>query len=205
MFYSTQCCTFSLSLSFSSIFFFFLSKFMAFSGQGHKKRISWNFQSVSTSTIDVFPSYRDVQSSMGQGQEHEYNLGHILWHMPKHHVFTIRIDANHSNSSLVHFVGWLFPAFQTLPNIHVDMVSGVQPLGGGGGGRRSHAPPPSISICEPNKVQQFPFQTSGILLLTGVQKFHYFYHVRYNFWIIYSGFSFFLTTQGKQITSSWIS
>ena len=178
MFYFTQCCTFSLSLSFSSIFFFFLSKFMAFSGQGHKKRISWNFQSVSTSTIDVFPSYRDVQSSMGQGQEHEYNLGHILWHMPKHHVFTIRTDTNHSNSSLVHFVGWLFPAFQTpanqrLPNIHGDMVSEVQP--------------------------------SGILLLTGVQKFHYFYHVRYNFWIIYSGFSFFLTTQGKQITSSWTS
>ena len=31
-----------------------------------KIKISWNFQSVSASTIDAFPSYKDVQSAMGQ-------------------------------------------------------------------------------------------------------------------------------------------
>ena len=93
-----------------------------------KIKISWNFQSLSTSTIDAFPNYKDVQSTMGQGQEHKYNLGHILWYMPNNHFFTIRTDTNHSNSIFVHFVGWLFPAFQTLanqrlPNVHVDMIS----------------------------------------------------------------------------------
>ena len=39
--------------------------------------------------------------------------------------------------------------------------------GGTGGG---HDPPTSIS--EPNKVQQFHFQTSGIFLFTSVQKLH---------------------------------
>ena len=34
-----------------------------------------------------------------------------------------------------------------------------------------HAPP-LISNFEPNKVQQFLFQTSGILLLTGLQKLY---------------------------------
>ena len=61
---------------------------------------------------------------------------------------------------------------------------------------------------ELNKVQQFPFQTSGILLLTGVQKlcdqkFHDFYHLCYNFRIIYGGYLFFLTTYRKQIISRW--
>ena len=32
--------------------------------------------------------------------------------------------------------------------------------------------PPSTSIFEPNKVQQFQFQTSGIMLLMGVQKLY---------------------------------
>ena len=35
------------------------------------------------------------------------------------------------------------------------------------------------------------------------QKFHNFYRVCYIFWTIYGGFSFFVTTQGKQITSHW--
>ena len=34
-----------------------------------------------------------------------------------------------------------------------------------------HAPPLPL-ISEPNKVQQFQFQTSGILLSTGVQKLY---------------------------------
>ena len=58
-----------------------------------------------------------------------------------------------------------------------------------GGGREAgdyvHPPTPTSS-SKPTKVQQFPFQTSGILLLTGVQKlydqkFHDFYHVCYIF------------------------
>ena len=65
---------------------------------------------------------------------------------------------------------------------------------GGGVGVGGHSP--STSSSKPNKVQQFPFQTSGILLLTDVQKlydqkFHDFYHACCNFWIICGGFSFF--------------
>ena len=70
---------------------------------------------------------------------------------------------------------------------------------GGPGGPCPPSPPTSNS--EPNKVQQFPFQTSGILHQVfrnyTDQKFHDFYHICYNFWIIYGGFSFFLTTYGK--------
>ena len=55
------------------------------------------------------------------------------------------------------------------------------------------------SISEPNKVQQFQFQTVSVILFTGVQKLYgpnilHFYRVCYNFWIIYGGFSFFLST-----------
>ena len=42
--------------------------------------------------------------------------------------------------------------------------------GAGAGGRGGHAPPPPpTSISEPNKVQKFQFQTSGMLLFTDVQ------------------------------------
>ena len=37
-------------------------------------------------------------------------------------------------------------------------------------GAKEACPPTSIFV--PKKVQQFPFQTSGILLLTGVQKLY---------------------------------
>ena len=50
--------------------------------------------------------------------------------------------------------------------------TGAYPPGklGGGGGQGRHGCPTSIS--EPNKVQQFHFRTSGILLFTGVQKLY---------------------------------
>ena len=109
------------------IFFKFLFYFVYFifeSGYGLfraiKIKISWNLQFVSTSMIDPFPSYK---VTMGQGQEHKYNLGHILWHMPKYHFFTIKIDTNNSNSSLVPFVGWLFPAFQTIVKLEAPKYS----------------------------------------------------------------------------------
>ena len=43
-----------------------------------------------------------------------------------------------------------------------------------GGGKEEWAgdPWPSTLISEPNKVQQFQFQTPGILLFTGVQKLY---------------------------------
>ena len=45
---------------------------------------------------------------------------------------------------------------------------GVATWGGGGGrgGQRGHEPPTSFS--EPEKIQKFQFQTSGILLFMGV-------------------------------------
>ena len=89
---------FTFLLSFSSILFIFEPVYDLF--RATKIKISQNLQFVSTSSIDAFPSYKDVQNTMGQGQEYKYNLGHILWHMLNHHFFVIRTDTNHSNSSL---------------------------------------------------------------------------------------------------------
>ena len=44
--------------------------------------------------------------------------------------------------------------------------------GGGVGGEGARGPWPHTSISEPNKVQQFQFQTAGMLLFTGVQKLY---------------------------------
>ena len=47
------------------------------------------------------------------------------------------------------------------------------PMGLTTGGEQEGIPPPPIpstSISQPNKVQQFQFQTSEILLFTGIQK-----------------------------------
>ena len=64
---------------------------------------------------------------------------------------------------------------------------------------------PFTLMFKPNKVQQFQFQTSRILLVLRNymgQKFHHFYHLYYNFCPIYNGFSLFQTTQAKQATLS---
>ena len=64
---------------------------------------------------------------------------------------------------------------------------------------------PFTLMFKPNKVQQFQFQTSRILLVLRNymdQKFHHFYHLYYNFCPIYNGFSIFQTTQAKQATLS---
>ena len=56
-----------------------------------------------------------------------------------------------------------------------ETYKGVATKGGGGGGEDkvgARGPWPPTSISEPNKVQQFQFQTSGILLFTGVQKLY---------------------------------
>ena len=47
---------------------------------------------------------------------------------------------------------------------------GVATGGGGGEGTGGHGP--STSIFEPNEVQQFQFQISGIFLFTGFQKLY---------------------------------
>ena len=66
-----------------------------------------------------------------------------------------------------------------------------------------------MSTSELAKVHQFfSFKHQGYFFLRvfrnySDQKISRFYRARYNSWIIYSGISFFLTTQGKQITSRW--
>ena len=76
----------------------------------------------------------------------------------------------------------------------------------GGGGQDGHGPPNSIS--EPNKVQKFQFQTSGILLFTDVQKLYrpeisqflpYMLQFLNNLWRLFI-FSNFI---GQQITLRW--
>ena len=72
-----------------------------------------DFQSVFISIIDTFPWIQ---------------LGRFLLHITNHLFFTMRISTKHSNSILVHFVGWLFYALQTLanqwlPNYHINMIS----------------------------------------------------------------------------------
>lgn len=79
-----------------------------------KIKITWNFQSASTSTIDSFPSYKDVQSTMGQRQEHKYNLGHILWHMSNHLFFSIELIRITAIAVLSILLVASFSAFQTL-------------------------------------------------------------------------------------------
>ena len=63
-------------------------------------------------------------------------------------------------------------------------------------------PPPNLN-SETKKIQQFQFQTSGIIIFTSIQNLYDFYHVCYKILIIYGGIPFFLTTQGKQINSCW--
>ena len=74
----------------------------------------------------------------------------------------------------------------------------VRYIATGEGGQGGHAPPPPspTSVSKPNKVQQFQFQTSGILLFMGFrnymdQKSHDFYRVCNNFWTISGAFHFF--------------
>ena len=58
----------------------------------------------------------------------------FLLHTANNLRFTLRIKANHSNSILVHFVGWLFHALKTFanqwpPSYHINVIcSNVLPL-----------------------------------------------------------------------------
>ena len=77
-----------------------------------------------------------------------------------------------------------------------------------GRGKEGWAGGPWTSISEPDRIQQFQFQISEILLFTDVQKLYgpkisRFYRVCYNIWTIYGDFSFFLTIQWKYITPRW--
>ena len=67
-------------------------------------------------------------------------------------------------------------------------------LANGGREGRGIMPPTPTSISAPKMVQHFQFQKSEICFLWMFrnyrdQKFHDFYHVCYNFWKIYGGFS----------------
>ena len=66
-----QCLT--VLFKFSSIFvILFVASLMAF----------LDFQSVFTSLFEAFPSCKDVQSAVGQGQKHGYNHGDFYWTWP---------------------------------------------------------------------------------------------------------------------------
>ena len=51
---------------------------------------------------------------MGQRQEHKYNLGHILWHMPNHHFFSIELIRITATAVLSILLVASFSAFQTI-------------------------------------------------------------------------------------------
>ena len=72
--------------------------------------------------------------------------------------------------------------------------------GGGGGMGAMSIPSPPPSIPEPKKVQTFQLRMFRIYT---DQKFQNFYCVCYNFWTIFVGFSFFLTTWGNRSLHVW--
>ena len=80
---------------------------------------------------------------------------------------------------------------------------------GGWEGRGEHIPPlPPLQFLSPKRSHSFSFKHQKycflrVLLNYMDQKFHYFHRACYKFWTIYSDFSYFLTTQVKQITSRW--
>ena len=97
--------------------------------------------------------------------------------------------------------GWLISR-------NADHQQGRSHWGGDQGGACPPYPPtPFTSISKPNKVQQFLFQTSEMLLFTGVQKLYgpeipRFLTCMLQFLVnLHRLFIFFLTTQVKQITS----
>ena len=69
-----------------------------------------------------------------QRKKHGYKSERFLLHMVNHLFFIVRTTTNHhSNSILVHFVGWLFLALQTLanqwlPNYHKNIFSNILSL-----------------------------------------------------------------------------
>ena len=69
-FYFRQCYT--VSFNFSSIFVIFFSQLNGIS-RSVKMKIRGDSQSVFISMADVFPSCKDVQSTIGQKQKHGYN------------------------------------------------------------------------------------------------------------------------------------
>ena len=76
-------------------------------------------------------------------------------------------------------------------------------------GLGSHVPSPPFQFLNQTKSKNFSFKRQGyccslrMLRNYKEQTFHNFYRVWYNFWTTYGVFSFFLTTQGKQITLRW--
>ena len=115
--------------------------------------------------------------------------------------FNAKVSAHYLETFLYHH------EFKSLSKDYIDLLFSnyafARETATRGGGRGAVLPPPNpISISEPNKVQQFQFQISNVLLLTTVQKlygpeiqkFHDFYRACYNFSGIYGGFSIFLIT-----------
>ena len=88
-----------------------------------------------------------------------------------------------------------------LRNFYLTGSARVVTTGGPGG---PWPPPPQFTNHKRSK--SFSFKHKGYCFLPMFrkytnQKFYNFYRLCYNFWTIYSGFSFVLTIQGKQITS----
>ena len=70
-FYFRQC--FTVSFKFSLIFVILVFSQLNGIYRSIRMKISWDFQSIFISMVEAFPSYKDVQSTMGQGQKHGYN------------------------------------------------------------------------------------------------------------------------------------
>ena len=85
------------------------------------------------------------------------------------------------------------------------VFSGAQPLGGTGG----HSPLPlPLQFWNQTRSNCLSFKYQGYCFLCvfrnyADEKFQNFYRACCKFWKTYSIFSFFPTTQGKQITSRW--
>ena len=96
---------------------------MAFSGPQ-----KWKFPEISS--LHSPPRASQLQrcpKHNGAGIETWRRSWRFPLYMANHLVFTMRISKNHSNSILIHLVGWLFHALRTLANqwlanYRIDMI-----------------------------------------------------------------------------------
>ena len=103
---------------------------------------------------------------------------------------------------------FLFLSIFLSAHINLPYKSGAWLQGGHGG----HDPPPLLApqtrTNNQTRTNSSNFKNQENFFLRVFRnytdkKFHGFYRVCYNFWTMYSDFSFFLTSQGKQTASRW--
>ena len=106
IFYFRKC--FIVPLKFSLTFIILL--FSQFDGlfTSIKIKTRRHFQSVFTSIVDAFSCCKVFKEQWDRNRNIDKIMEIFCWIWPS--TFTVRINTNHSNSTLVHFVGWLFYA-----------------------------------------------------------------------------------------------